>query len=85
MRLLSDASYFSMQAQIRSQADTIRYLNKEISKLEADNVMLSERIAMFETKLGVSGIMNEDGSFKDDAETVLKTASIVLSKLEELR
>lgn len=74
-----------MQAQIRSQADTIRYLNKEISKLESDNVMLSERIAMFETKLGVSGIMNEDGSFKDDAETVLKTASIVLLKLEELR
>lgn len=74
-----------MQRQITDQAGTIREYAREIDRLERENVMLSERIGELEARLGVYGITNEDGSFRDDAELVLKTARIVMTKLEELK
>ena len=74
-----------MQRQITDQAGTIREYAREIDRLERENVMLSERIGELEARLHVCGALNEDGSFRDDAELVMKTASIVLAKLEELR
>ena len=73
-----------MQRQITAQADTILYYKGEVNKLEADNQMLSERLAVLEETLCASGIMMPDGSFRDNAKTILRTASIVLAKLEEL-
>ena len=85
MKLVSNARVDSWNAKICSQADTIRYYQRELVTSETDNVMLSKRVAELEAVLQCAGVMNQDGSYKDNASTVLQTVSIVMEKLEAER
>ena len=49
-----------MQNQIMSQADTIRYLKEQITKLETENRMQAERIAGLEAVLYAAGVLDKD-------------------------
>jgi hypothetical protein len=73
-----------MQHRIASQADEIRYLNSEIDKLERENMMLSEQNAEMKATMFCGGIVRPDGTYRDDAKTVLRVVSIVMEKLEAL-
>lgn len=82
MKLYSNARADSIKAQIISQADTIRYLKKQILSYENENRMQAERIAELEAILFGAGVLNPDGSYKDDAATVLKAASVAAEVLK---
>ncbi len=68
MKLLSKARETSIQQQILSQADTIRYLKGEITKLETENRMQAERIAGLEAVLYGAGILDKDAVLASDGD-----------------
>lgn len=49
-----------MQNQIMSQADTIRYLKGQITKLETENHMQAVRIGGLEAVLYAAGVLDKD-------------------------
>lgn len=60
MKLLSKARETSIQQQILSQADTIRWLKGEITKLETENRMQAVRIGGLEAVLYGAGVLDKD-------------------------
>ena len=59
MKLLSNARLNCMMHQIVSKSDTIRELNREISRLENENRMQAERIAGLEAVLYAAGVLDK--------------------------
>ena len=57
-----------MQNQIMSQADTIRELNREISRLENENRMQAERIAGLEAVLYAAGCLDKDAVLASESD-----------------
>ena len=57
-----------MQNQIMSQADTIRWLNGQISKLETENRMQAVRIAGLEAVLYAAGCLDKDAVLATDGD-----------------
>ena len=57
-----------MQNQIMSQADTIRYLKGQITKLETENRMQAERIAGLEAVLYAAGCLDKDAVLASDGD-----------------
>lgn len=57
-----------MQNQIMSQADTIRELNREISRLENENRMQAERIAGLEAVLYAAGCLDKEAVLASDSD-----------------
>lgn len=68
MKLLSKARETSIRQQIRSQADTIRYLKGQITKLETENQMQAERIASLEAVLYAAGVLDKDAVLATDGD-----------------
>lgn len=57
-----------MQNQIMSQADTIRWLNGQISKLETENRMQAVRIGGLEAVLYAAGCLDKDAVLASDSD-----------------
>ena len=68
MKLLTKARETSIQQQILSQADTIRYLKEQITKLETENRMQAERIAGLEAVLYAAGVLDKDAVLASDGD-----------------
>lgn len=68
MKLLSKARENSIRQQILSQADTIRYLKGQITKLETENRMQAERIAGLEAVLYAAGVLDKDAVLATDGD-----------------
>ena len=73
-----------MQNQIMSQADTIRYLKGEITKLETENRMQAERIAGLEAVLYAAGVLDKDAVLASDGDKAW-FADQVLERYEEVQ
>lgn len=57
-----------MQNQIMSQADTIRYLKGQITKLETENHMQAVRIGGLEAVLYAAGVLDKDAVLASDSD-----------------
>ena len=57
-----------MQNQIMSQADTIRWLNGQISKLETENRMQAVRIGGLEAVLYAAGCLDKEAVLASDSD-----------------
>lgn len=68
MKLLSNARFNCMMQQIISKSDTIRELNREISRVENENRMQAERIAGLEAVLYAAGILDKDAVLASDSD-----------------
>ena len=58
MKILTNARVKFMQNMISAQAGTLREMIREVSRLERENVQLSERIAELEAMLFTAGKMD---------------------------
>ena len=82
MKIISNARLTCMQQQIISKAETIRELNREISRLENENRMQAERIAELEALLFAAGVLDKDGQMKATDADKRWYASQVLERYE---
>ena len=65
MKILTNARVKFMQNMISAQAGTLREMIREVSRLERENVQLSERIAELEAMLFAAGKMDR-GTYEAD-------------------
>ena len=84
MKLISKARETSIQQQILSQADTIRYLKGQITKMETENRMQAERIAGLEAVLYGAGILDKDAVLASPGDKAW-FADQVLERYEEVQ
>ena len=84
MKLISNARLTCMMQQIVSKSDTIRELNREISRWENENRMQAERIAGLEAVLYAAGVLDKDAVLATDSDKAWY-ADQVLERIPEVQ